>query len=100
MKYKLKNGIEVDLHDEDIMAISKMHKEDFDFEDMEEYYEELHKHAISKMEHISECIITDEDSIDKAITHVMRYGNYSDFVQMLRYYMDWDISNHILTSVK
>lgn len=100
MKYKLKNGIEVDLHDDDIVAISKMHGDDFEFEDMKEYYEDLHKHATSKMEHISECIITDEESVDKAFEHVMHHGSYADFIQMLRYYMDWDISYHTLHSVK
>jgi uncharacterized protein YbaP (TraB family) len=100
MKYKLKNGIEVDLHDEDIMAISKMHGDDFDFEDMKEYFEELHKHAISKLEHISEMIITDEDSIDMAAVNVMKNGTYMDFAKFMRYSRDYDISKHLLESAK
>ena len=100
MKFKLKNGMEVDLHDEDIVAISKMHDNKFDFEEMKEYYEDLHKHAISKMEHVSQHLISDEESIDKSFLYVMRHGSYYDFIQMLRYYMDWDISYHTLQSTK
>lgn len=100
MKYKLKSGVEVDLHEDDIKAISEKFKEEFGFEDMAEYFADLHKHAVSKLEHISEMIITDEESIDKAFLYVMRNGSYYDFIQMLRYYMDWDISNHLLESVK
>lgn len=100
MKYKLKNGMEVDLHDEDIMAISKMHGDDFGFEDMKEYFEELHKHAINKMEMISECIITDEDSIDKAAQYVAKNGTYMDFVKFLRYEMDANVAYHTLQSTK
>lgn len=100
MKYKLKSGMEVDLHDEDIKAISKMHSEEFDFAEMDEYFKDLHKHAISKMEHISGKVITDEESIDMAMNHVMRFGTYHDFIKMLRYYFDWDLSYHLLESTK
>lgn len=105
MKFKLKNGMEVDLHDEDIKTIMNTYKswqdeEEFDFEDMEEYFEEMKKKAISKMEHISQHLVSDEESIEKSLLYVMRNGSYYDFIQMLRYYMDWDISNHILASVK
>lgn len=48
MKYKTKAGVEVELHEEDVKAISKMNKE-FDFEKMEDYFKELHKHAMTKM---------------------------------------------------
>lgn len=100
MKYKTKAGVQVQLHEEDIKAINKMAEDEFDFEDMEEYFEEMKKKAISKMEHVSQHLISDEESIDKSFLYVMRHGSYYDFIQMLRYYMDWDISNHILTSVK
>ena len=98
MKFKLKNGMEVDLHDEDIMAISKMHGGSF--EEMSEYFEDLHKHAINKMEMISECIITDEDSIDKAAEYVAKNGTYMDFVKFLRYEMDANVAYHTLQSTK
>ena len=101
MKYKTKAGVEIELHEQDIKAISKMYnEEEFKFEDMEEYFKDLHKHAISKMEHVSDLIITDEDSIDIAAEYVAKNGTYKDFVKFLRYYFDWDISYHLLESVK
>lgn len=100
MKYKFKNGQEIEVTEEDLRELNKMFGSEVDFEEMKKYYEELHKHAVQKMEHISERIITDEDSIDMAAEYVMRNGTYHDFIQMLRYYMDWDISMHILESVK
>lgn len=70
MKFKLKNGMEVDLHDEDIKTIMNTYKswqdEEVDFKDMEKYFKDLHKHAISKMETISQMVISDEDSIGLA----------------------------------
>jgi hypothetical protein len=98
MKFKLKNGMEVDLHEEDIMAISKM--KGGDFAEMTEYFEDLHKHAMSKMEMISECIITDEDSIDKAAEYVAKNGTYMDFVKFIRYEMDANVAYHTLQSTK
>jgi hypothetical protein len=79
-----------------------MNKEDgdFDFDGMDKYFKDLHQHAISKMEHISEHIITDEDSIDIAAEYVAKNGTYMDFVKFLRYARDYDISYHILNSVK
>lgn len=105
MKFKLKNGMEVDLHDEDIKTIMNTYKswqdeEEFDSDKMLKYFEDMKKKAISKMEHISQHLVSDEESIDKSLLYVMRNGSYYDFIQMLRYYMDWDISNHILASVK
>ena len=100
MKYKLKSGMEVELHEDDIKAIAEMHDESFDFEEMEDYFKSLHMHSVSKMEHISGKVITDEESIDMALHHVMRYGTYHDFIKMLRYYMDWDLSYHLLESTK
>lgn len=100
MKYKLKSGMEVDLHEDDIKAISEKFKEEFGFEDMTEYFADLHKHAISKLEHISEMIITDEDSIDLAAVNVMKNGTYMDFAKFMRYSRDYDISKHLLESVK
>ena len=98
MKYKLKNGTEVDLHDEDIIAISKM-KED-SFEDMKKYFEDLQKHAIAKMEMISDYIITDEESIDQAASYVAKYGSYTDFVKFVRYEIDYNVAFHTLESFK
>lgn len=101
MKYKLKNGMQVDLHEEDMKAISAMYAEEvFDISEMTKYFEDLHKHAVSKMEHISQHIITDEDSLDLATEYVAKHGTYMDFVKMLRYSRDYDISMHILESVK
>lgn len=103
MKYKLKNGMEVDLHDEDMKAISHMYKEwedEFDAEQMKEYFHNLMKHAVAKMQMISESIITDEDSIDKAAEKVIRYGTNMDFVKFMRYARDYDIAYHSLESFK
>lgn len=99
MKYKTKAGVEVELHEEDVKAISKMNKE-FDFEKMEDYFKELHKHAMTKMQHISQHIVTDEDSIDKAAEYVAKFGTYEDFVKFIRYARDYDIAYHLLESVK
>lgn len=99
MKYKTKAGVEVELHEEDVKAISKMNKE-FDFEKMEDYFKELHKHAMTKMQHISQHIVTDEDSIDKAAEYVAKFGTYEDFVKFIRYEMDANTAYHLLESVK
>lgn len=103
MKYKTKAGVEVELHEQDMKAISKMYHEqegEFEFEEMEEYFKELHKHAMAKMEHISHHIVTDEDSIDKAAGYVAKFGTYEDFVKFLRYEMDANVAYHLLESVK
>lgn len=100
MKYKLKSGIEVELHEEDVKNISKLNEDVFEFDEMEEYFKNLHKHAIHKMEMISGKVITDEDSIDIAMEHVAKYGNYHDFVKMLRYMLDYNTAFHVLESIK
>lgn len=103
MQFKTERGIELELSENDIkklMAMKGVSNGDFDFENMEKYFKDLHKHAIDKMEHISEHIITDEDSIDLAVEYVAKYGSYKDFVKMLRYARDYDIAYHILESVK
>lgn len=106
MKIKLKNGMEVDLHDEDMKSIYKMYKdwnkesEEFDFDEMTEYFKDLHKHAIHKMEMISGKVITDEDSLDIAMEYVAKNGTYHDFVKMLRYMADYNTAYHSLESFK
>lgn len=107
MKFKFKNGMQVDLHEDDMKSIYKMYKDwskeediEFDTSEMTKYFEDLHKHAVGKMEHISQHIITDEDSMDLAIEYVAKNGTYMDFVKMLRYARDYDISVHILESFK
>ena len=52
------------------------------------------------MEHISEHIITDEDSIDIAAEYVAKNGTYKDFVKFLRYAMDHNLAYHLLESTK
>jgi hypothetical protein len=99
MKYKFKNGQEIEVTEEDLRELNKMFGLEVDFEDMKEYYEELHKHAVQKMEHISERIITDEDSIDLAAEYVMKHGTAMDFIKFMRFARDYDISYHILESI-
>lgn len=74
MKYKLKNGVEVDLHEDDIKGISKLNTAN-SFVDMEDYFKDLHKHAIEEMESISDHVIHDEDSIDMAAEFVAKHRN-------------------------
>lgn len=103
MQFKTERGIDVELSEHDIkklMAMKGVSNGDFDFENMEKYFKDLHKHAIDKMEHISQHIITDEDSIDLAVEYVAKYGSYKDFVKFLRYEMDHNLAYHILESVK
>lgn len=105
MKFRLKNGTQIDLHDDDIKTIMNTYKdwkdaEQFDSEQMLKYFEDLHKHAVGKMEHISQHIIKDEDSMDLAIEYVAKNGTYMDFVKMLRYARDYDIAYHVLESFK
>ena len=86
MQFKTERGVEIELSEHDInklMAMKGVSKNGF--ESMTEYFKDLHKHAIDKMEHISEHIITDEDSIDLAVEYVAKYGSYKDFVKFLRY---------------
>ena len=50
MLFKTERGIEVELSEHDInkiMAMKGVSK--FDFEEMTEYFKDLHKHAIDKM---------------------------------------------------
>lgn len=98
MKHKLKNGMEVEITKEDVVEINKLFKEE-GFDEMKKYYEDLHKHAKHKLEEISEHIITDENDADTALEYVARNGTYKDFVQMLRYMRDYDLSYHILGSL-
>lgn len=98
MKYKLKSGQEIELHDEDVKAISML--SGGVFEKMHEYFHDMHKHAVGKLEHISDHIITDEESLDMAMEDVAKNGTYHDFVKMLRYSRDYDISKHVLESIK
>jgi hypothetical protein len=102
MKYKTKSGVEVDLTQEDAKEIAALYKISGPekFEDMKEYFVDLHKHAVQKMEHISDHIITDEDSIDIAMEYVAKNGTYNDFVKMLRYEMDYNLAYHTLESSK
>jgi hypothetical protein len=102
MKYKTKGGVEVELTLEDAKEIAAMHNISGveKFEKMKEYFEDLHKHAVQKMEHISDHIITDEDSIDMAMAYVSKNGTYEDFVKMLRYEMDYNLAWHTLESAK
>lgn len=101
MKYRLKTGMEIELHEEDVKNIANMYAaENFDGVGMQKYFEDLHKHAVGKMEHISEHIITDEESIDIAMEYVMRHGTYMDFVKMLRYSLDANLAYHTLESFK
>ena len=49
MKIKLKNGAEVQLHEQDMEKIYhmwKQHVAEFDFDDMEKYFKQIHKHAL------------------------------------------------------
>ena len=100
---KLKNGAEVQLHDEDMEKIYKLWKEqidEFDFDDMEKYFHEIHKHAMQKMQMISDMVLTDENSIDMAMEKVLKYGNTKDIAKFLRYAFDANVAYHLLESVK
>ena len=101
MQFKTERGIDVELSEHDINKIMTMKGvSKFDFEEMTEYFKDLHKHAIDKMQMISEHIITDEDSIDLAVEYVAKYGSYKDFVKFLRYQMDYNLAWHILESLE
>lgn len=103
MKIKLKNGTEVQLHDEDMEKIYKMWKEhvaEFDFDDMEKYFKQIHKHAMQKLEMISEMVLTDENSIDFAMQKVLKHGSSEDIAKFLRYSFDANVAYHLLESVK
>lgn len=103
MKIKLKNGAEVQLHEQDMEKIYHMWKEhvaEFDFDDMEKYFKQIHKHAMQKLEMISQTVITDENSIDFAMEKVLKYGTSEDIAKFLRYSSDANLAYHLLESVK
>ena len=102
MKYKLKSGMQVELHDEDIKGISKLDSQhqQFSGKDMKQYFQYLHTHAMQKMQHISDHIVTDQNSIDAAAEYVMKFGTFKDFVKFIRYQMDANVAYHVLQSLK
>lgn len=100
MRYKTERGVDVELTDLDIININRMHTGKKNFAQMEEYFRNMWKHAIEKMEHISEHIITDEDSIDIALEFVSKNGTYKDFAKFIRYVMDYNLAYHLLESTK
>ena len=101
MLFKTERGIEIELSDHDVKKIiGTKNLSGTNFDKMQEYFKKMHAKAIKEMEHISEHIITDEDSIDLAVEYVAKYGSYKDFVKFLRYQMDHNLAYHILESVK
>lgn len=103
MKFKLKNGSQIQLHDEDMEKIYQMwkqHDDEFNFDDMEKYFHDIHKHAMQKMQMISDTVLTDENSIDMAMEKVLKYGNAKDIAKFMRYAFDANVAYHLLESVK
>lgn len=101
MKIKLKNGTEVDLHDEDIKMIHDMYsKGNFDAEKLEHYFKEMHKKAHMNLEMISDYTIDTEKDMKDALTKVIKYGTEDEVADFIIESIECKVSKMILESME
>lgn len=100
MKVKLKNGVEVDLHEEDMKMISDMYKGNFDPEKLEQYFKDMHKKAHMNLEMLSEYTIDTEKDLKDALTKVIKYGNEEEVADFIVEAIECKVSKMILTSME
>lgn len=103
MKYKLKNGVEVDLHDEDMKAISELYNKDkeFDSEKLLKYFHDMWNKSKLNLEVISEESDLDtEKQLKETYCHVMKYGSAYDIADFTVELMEYMISKMIIKSME
>lgn len=100
MKVKLKNGSEVDLHDEDIKMISEMYKGNFDPNKLETYFKDMHKKAHMNLEMISDYTIDTEKDMKDALSKVIKYGDEDEVADFIVEAIECKVSEMILESME
>lgn len=100
MKVKLKNGSEVDLHDEDIKMISEMYKVNFDPNKLETYFKDMHKKAHMNLEMISDYTIDTEKDMKDALSKVIKYGDEDEVADFIVEAIECKVSKMILESME
>lgn len=100
MKYRLKSGVEVDLHDEDIAAISKMNKGEFDFQKLQHYFKDMHDKAHMNLQMISEDTIQSEKDMKKSLSKVIKYGSEEQIADYIIEAIECKVSYMLLQSMK
>ena len=100
MKIKLKNGTEVDLHDEDIKMISEMYKGNFDPNKLETYFKDMHKKAHMNLEMISDYTIDTEKDMKDALSKVIKYGDEDEVADFIVEAIECKVSKMILESME
>lgn len=99
MKVKLKNGTEVDLHDEDMKMIAEMYKDQFDAEKLEHYFKDMHKKAHMNLEMISDYTIDTEKDMKDALSKVLKYGDEDEVADFIIESIECKVSKMILESM-
>ena len=100
MKVKLKNGSEVDLHDEDIKMISEMYKVNFDPNKLETYFKDMHKKAHMNLEMISDYTIDTEKDMKDALSKVIKYGDEDEVADFIVEAIECKVSKMISESME
>lgn len=100
MKIKLKNGTEVDLHDEDIKMISEMYKGNFDPNKLETYFKDMLSKSETNMCMISEKENSSEKEIKQSLTKVIKYGTEEEVADFIIEAMEFMISHMIIKSME
>ena len=103
MKYKLKSGVEVDLHEDDMKAIADMYakeEKEFDSDKLLKYFHDMWAKAKLNMEVISdESDIDTEKQIKETYCHVMKYGSAYEIADFTVELMEYMISKMIIESM-
>jgi len=101
MKYKLKSGQEVELHDDDIKEISSWTKSStFDASKLEHYFTDMHKKAHMNIEMISDETIETERDMKMALAKVIRFGSEDEIADFIIEAIECKVSKMILESME
>ena len=100
MKYKTKAGVDVELHEDDMKAISEMYGKKFDADKLESYFNEMHKKAHMNLEMISDDTIDTEKDMKHSLTKVLKYGTEEEVADFIIEAIECKVSKMILESMK
>ena len=100
MRIKLKNGTEVDLHDEDMKMIAEMYKDQFDPDKLEKYFHDMWKKAHMNLEMISDYTIETEKDLKDALSKVIKYGDEDEVSDFIIEAIECKVSKMIIESME
>lgn len=100
MKYKTKSGVEVELHDEDIKAISEMYEPKFDASKLEHYFTDMWKKAHMNLEMIADESIDTEKDMKMSLAKVLRFGSEDEVADFIIEAIECKVSYMLLESMK